>query len=203
MSRSKFYVVWAGHSPGIYLSWEDCKKQVAGFQEARYKSFQTLAEAEAAYAGKAPGLLRTTKKQNSPSSGIPINNSLSVDAACSGNPGVMEYRGVHVATREEWFHLQFPLGTNNIGEFLAIVHGLAELNRRNINIPVYTDSQTALSWIRKKKCGTKLPENTKTKALFDLIRRAEIWLRNNQWQQPLLKWNTEDWGEIPADFGRK
>lgn len=203
MSGSKFYVVWAGRTPGIFSTWDECKKQVAGFDGAKYKSYKTLAEAEAAYAGKAPGFLGTTPKKINGPSGVPINNSLSVDAACSGNPGVMEYRGVHVATREEWFHLKFPLGTNNIGEFLAIVHGLAELNRRKINIPVYTDSQTALSWIRKKKCGTKLPENQKTKELFDLIRRAEIWLQNNQWQQPLLKWNTEAWGEIPADFGRK
>lgn len=33
-----------------------------------------------------------------------IENSLAVDAACSGNPGPMEYRGVHVASRQEIFH---------------------------------------------------------------------------------------------------
>lgn len=205
MSASKYYVVWKGRKPGIYNNWDDCKEQVAGFEEARYKSFKTLAEAETAFkSGKMPQPRNLSSKASSSSaSGQPIRNSLSVDAACSGNPGAMEYRGVHVETGEEWFIMKFPLGTNNIGEFLAIVHGLAELKRRNINIPVYTDSQTALSWIRKKKCGTKLALDAKTQELFGLVRRAEKWLSENNWVQPLLKWDTERWGEIPADFGRK
>lgn len=204
MSSAKFYVVWNGRKRGVFASWDDCKKQVEGFEGAKYKSFKSENEAIAAFSQKSPNLFVTNKKaQKSAVSSSPILNSLSVDAACSGNPGVMEYQGVHVITKEVWFHQKFELGTNNIGEFLAIVHGLAELNRRKINLPVYTDSMTALSWIKKKKCGTKLPENEKTKALFELIKRAEYWLSTNQWKQPLLKWDTEAWGEIPADFGRK
>lgn len=203
MSAAKFYVVWTGHAPGIYTNWDECRKQVEGFEGARYKSYKTQAEAIAAFGKKAPNLFASVRKKEPTKTGIPISNSLSVDAACSGNPGVMEYRGVHVLTKEVWFHQKFELGTNNIGEFLAIVHGLAELNRRNINIPVYTDSQTALAWIRKKKCATKLPVSEKTTELFNLIRRAEHWLLTNTWNQPLLKWDTENWGEIPADFGRK
>ncbi|WP_026473938.1 ribonuclease H1 domain-containing protein [Alkaliflexus imshenetskii] len=205
MSTAKYYVVWKGRKPGIYNNWNDCKEQITGFEEARYKSFKTLAEAEMAF--KSGKMLQPRSKSayaSTPSAGgQPIRNSLSVDAACSGNPGAMEYRGVHVETGEEWFLMKFQLGTNNIGEFLAIVHGLAELKRRNINIPVYTDSQTALSWIRKKKCGTKLALDAKTQELFGLVRRAEKWLSENNWVQPLLKWDTERWGEIPADFGRK
>lgn len=203
MSAAKFYVVWTGRAPGIYTNWDECRKQVEGFDGARYKSYKTQEEAIAAFGKKAPNLFASARKKEPTKTGAPISNSLSVDAACSGNPGVMEYQGVHVITKEVWFHQKFELGTNNIGEFLAIVHGLAELNRRNINIPVYTDSQTALSWIRKKKCATKLPETEKTAELFNLIRRAEQWLLSNTWNQPLLKWDTENWGEIPADFGRK
>ncbi len=204
MSPKKFYVVWTGRSTGIFTNWDECKKQVEGYDGARYKSFKTEAEAISAFSKKAPSIYGAKKdKKNAHVTAKPIVNSLSVDAACSGNPGVMEYQGVHVTSKEVWFHKRFELGTNNIGEFLAIVHGLAELNRRKINIPVYTDSMTALTWVRKKKCGTKLPENKKTMELFELIRRAEYWLNTNQWEQPLLKWETKEWGEIPADFGRK
>lgn len=204
MSKVKFYVVWKGRKPGIYNTWPECQAQVMGFEEALYKSFSTRKEAEAAYKKNPWSVLnKKSKSANSTSSASIIPNSLSVDAACSGNPGKMEYRGVHVTSKEEWFRMKFPLGTNNIGEFLAIVHGLAELNRRKINIPIYTDSATALAWVRKKKCGSKLEENAATAPLFELIRRAEKWLNENSWTQPLLKWETEKWGEIPADFGRK
>ncbi|MGM0377813.1 MAG: RNase H family protein, partial [Bacteroidota bacterium] len=173
--------------------------------------FKTKEEAEKAYenpwskemensAGKKP---RTKKFASEGSNSGPVLNSLAVDAACSGNPGIMEYRGVHVETDKEWFRASFKRGTNNIGEFLGIVHGLAELNRRNLNIPVYTDSSIALGWVKKKKCGSKLQRTPETEELFQLIERAEKWLKNNQYSQLVLKWDTKTWGEIPADFGRK
>ncbi|MGQ1946382.1 ribonuclease H1 domain-containing protein [Geofilum sp. OHC36d9] len=205
MSKTKFYVVWKGRQPGIYSNWADCQSQVFGFEKAIFKGFATKAEAEAAFKQNPWHILNNStnnKTANGKTASI-IANSLSVDAACSGNPGVMEYRGVHVGTREQWFLVKFPLGTNNIGEFLAIVHGLAELKKKKLNLPVYTDSATALAWVKKKKCGTKLPEDTSTASLFEVIRRAEKWLRENQYSQPLLKWDTKKWGEIPADFGRK
>jgi ribonuclease HI len=202
-TKKAFYVVWTGRKPGIYTTWDECKAQTFGFEKARFKKFDTLEEAASALK-KGPSISTQPKKTKAEGmGGQPIANSLSVDAACSGNPGLMEYRGVHVQTGEQWFIQKFPLGTNNIGEFLGIVHGLAELQRRKINIPVYTDSRTALSWVKKKKCGTKLVEDTTTKHLFELVRRAEKWLTQNNWEQPLLKWDTANWGEIPADFGRK
>lgn len=204
MSKVKFYVVWKGRVPGIYNTWPECQAQVMGFEKAMYKSFTSRKEAETAFKQNPWSVLnKENKSTSSTSSAGIISNSLSVDAACSGNPGKMEYRGVHVSTKEEWFLMEFPLGTNNIGEFLAIVHALSVLNRRNINIPIYTDSATALAWVRKKKCGSKLEENAETASLFDFIRRAEKWLIENSWTQPLLKWDTKKWGEIPADFGRK
>lgn len=130
-------------------------------------------------------------------------NSLAVDAACSGNPGAMEYRGVHVASRQEIFHFGPVYGTNNIGEFLAIVHGLALLKQKGFDMPIYSDSVNAISWIKQKKCKTKLPREPKTEELFKLIERAEKWLRENTYTTKILKWETKQWGEIPADFGRK
>lgn len=207
MAEKKFYVVWSGLKPGIYGSWDECKAVVDGFPGARYKGFKSLAEAKQAYADGLPkDFYRPKGNESKPTSkpiGMPITDSLSVDAACSGNPGVMEYRGVHVGTKEVWFHQKFELGTNNIGEFLALVHGLAELKRRNLQIPVYTDSITALAWLRHKHCKTQLEENDTTQGLFELIDRAENWLKNNTFVNQVIKWETEVWGEIPADFGRK
>lgn len=134
----------------------------------------------------------------------PIYPALATDAACSGNPGVMEYRGVIADTGTEVFHRgPYPQGTNNIGEFLGLVLGLAYLKQHKLDWVLYTDSVTALAWVRKKKANTKLaptPENTE---LLLTIRKAEKWLHENTWTTQILKWDTEHWGEIPADFGRK
>lgn len=131
--------------------------------------------------------------------------SISVDAACSGNPGIMEYQGVQTWDKRVLFKMgPFPDATNNIGEFLALVHGLSYLNKNGFKqIPIYTDSITALAWVRKKTANTKITPSDKNYELLKLISRAEIWLRTNSYQNPIYKWETSIWGEIPADFGRK
>jgi ribonuclease HI len=116
----------------------------------------------------------------------------------------MEYRCVALDTGTEIFHSRtYPEGTNNIGEFLAIVHALALLAKDNTASGIYTDSSTALSWLRQKKCKTKLTQNNRNTGLFEVIARAEDWLAKNSLPVPVVKWETELWGEIPADFGRK
>lgn len=151
----------------------------------------------------APSPAKTTPGTDAPLPTAVAENSLAVDAACSGNPGAMEYRGVHVASRQEIFHFGPMYGTNNIGEFLAIVHGLALLKQKGFDMPIYSDSVNAINWIKQKKCKTKLPRDAKTEELFRLIERAEKWLRENTYTTRILKWETKQWGEIPADFGRK
>ena len=191
---AKFYVVWQGKTPGIYTSWQDCQAQIHGFAGAKYKSFKSQIEAERAFHG-------TTLDRSNANIVMP---SLSVDAACSGNPGIMEYRGVETETGAELFKPPpFPMGTNNLGEFLAIVHGLAYLHENNLDWPIYTDSKTALSWVRNAKVKSNLPDNEDTRVLWDLVQRGEAFLKNNRFKTTLLKWDTENWGEIPADFGRK
>lgn len=212
MKKEKFYVVWAGVNPGIYTSWTDCQLQIKGYEGAKYKSFETREEAEKAlasspyaYIGKKSAT-QTPRAGRSGESALPasvIENSLAVDAACSGNPGAMEYQGVHVASRQQVFHFGPVYGTNNIGEFLAIVHGLALMKQKGFDMPIYSDSVNAISWVKQKKCKTKLPRDAKTEKLFLLIERAEKWLRENSYTTPILKWETKQWGEIPADFGRK
>ena len=209
MAKQKYYVVWKGVNPGIYTSWTDCQLQIKNYKGALYKSFETREEAEAALASPAHHYLHPAKEKAQKPVGEPQLpegfdlNCLAVDAACSGNPGAMEYRGVHVASRQEIFHFGPMYGTNNIGEFLAIVHGLALLKQKGFDMPIYSDSVNAINWIKQKKCKTKLPRDAKTEELFCLIERAEKWLRENTYTTRILKWETKQWGEIPADFGRK
>ena len=132
-----------------------------------------------------------------------IDNSLAVDAACSGNPGPMEYRGVHVASRQEIFHFGPMKGTNNIGEFLAIVHGLALLKQKGFDMPIYSDSVNAISLGTTEEMQNQTSRNEETEELFKVIERAEKWLKENTYTTRIIKWETKEWGEIPADFGRK
>lgn len=211
MAKKRFYVVWNGLQPGIYSSWEDCKAQITGVKQALYKAFDSLAEAERAYSSSPAQYIGQATKEKSITRSLPggtlppevIRNAIAVDAACSGNPGMMEYRGVYIGTGEEIFHFGPMYGTNNIGEFLAIVHGLALLKQRGIELPVYSDSRNALLWVKQKACKTKLPRDAESEELFTYIDRAEKWLRENRYSTPLIKWETDKWGEIPADFGRK
>jgi ribonuclease HI len=207
--KEKFYVVWKGKRPGIFKTWKECKEVISGYKGAEYKSFPTFDQAKNAYNGnyndfKGKKKVSTLSQEELLKIGQPNYHSISVDAASSGNPGIMEYQGVDTKTGKKLFKQgPFEQGTNNIGEFLAIVHGLAFLKERKSNRIIYTDSRTAMSWVRKKTCNTKLEETTKNKALFDLIRRAIDWLKKNQYNTPIVKWETKAWGEIPADFGRK
>jgi ribonuclease HI len=210
MPRNRFYVVWQGRSPGIYSGWEECREQVEGFAGAKYKGFPTLELAEAAWQDDASKYL--SKELNVPKKiicrnplvGEPDPDSICVDAACKGNPGILEYRGVDTKSGTELFRKgPFPKGTVNIGEFLAIVHALAYLKQRNSSWPVYSDSRTAMKWVKSQNVRTKLERTVKNEQLFRLVDRAVKWLGENSCSNPILKWETSFWGEIPADFGRK
>lgn len=222
MKKPKFYVVWSGNLPGVYDSWEDCKAQVHGVKGAVYKSFESREAAEDAYSHEPssyvfqkPGSSEesSTDRKSAikrPSPSINKKNDKGggitwcVDAACSGNPGKMEYRGVEIPSKRLIFHFGPMYGTNNIGEFLAIVHALALAQQQGIeHLRIYSDSRNAINWIRQKQCKTKLARTRKSAPLYALIERAETWLRTHTFSYPVLKWETEDWGEIPADFGRK
>ena len=220
MPKRKFYVVWEGRQPGIYDNWTDALAQVDNWKGAKYKSYTSQREATEAFRsgdGKvardiASVLLFDDEMRRK---GKNINKddilnteidrtAIAVDAACSGNPGDMEYRGVDLATGRQIFHVG-PLrgGTNNIGEYLAIVHALALMAKKGITRAVYSDSKTALSWIRRRKSNSKLTPNSSNAEVLELLRRADMWVASNRWNNVIRKWDTERWGEIPADFGRK
>jgi len=208
--KKKYYTVWKGHHTGVFETWDDCKAQIKDYKGAQYKSFKTCATAKEALKGNYKDYVgkNSFKSELSESQlkkiGTPNYNSISVDAASSGNPGKMEYRGVDTKTKKQLF-IQGPFeeGTNNIGEFLAIVHGLALLKKKNNMSILYTDSRTAMSWVKKKNCNTKLNRTKKNKPVFELVDRAVQWLKNNDFDTVIVKWETKAWGEIPADFGRK
>jgi len=202
MAKKKYYVVWEGRNKGILHSWDACKASIEGLKGAQYKSFTTYEEAKLALNNKAK-YLYGAKSKPQPKTAI-LKDTLSVDAACSGNPGVMEYRGVYVRTGEEVFRMgPYEHGTNNIGEFLALVHGLALLKKMGSNVPIYSDSVTAIGWVKKKHCNTKLERIPINEEIFELVERAENWLKKSTYTTQILKWDTKAWGEIPADFGRK
>ncbi len=214
--KKKYYVVWEGVTPGIYESWAECQLQIKGYPGARYKSFKSREEAVAAFGGNVSDHIdtRILAKGQAPASATPaatpdryadeiVWDSISVDAACSGNPGVMEYQGVDTKSRFQFFHQKFELGTNNIGEFLAIVHALAMFKKEGKNTAIYTDSRNAIIWVKNKRCKTTLVRNARTEKLHQVINRAEAWLKANTFDNKILKWETKKWGEIPADFGRK
>lgn len=219
----KYYTVWRGHVPGVYESWDECAEQVNGFPSAAYKAFPTREAAFAALRAEPETYTQPSSKPHQASrrgskaapQGRPVvmpsaavldlvgREAIAVDAACAGNPGAMEYRGVDLRTGQEIFHFGPILGTNNIGEFLAIVHALALLDQAGLHLPIYSDSVNAIGWVERKQCRTTLVRNERTAEAHDLIARAETWLRAHRRKCPLRKWNTAEWGEIPADFGRK
>ncbi len=209
--KKKYYVVWEGNDTGVFDSWAECQTKIKGYPNAKYKSFLSLEEAVQAYRGgtaadyigknKKP----TLKKISAEAREKIVWKSIAVDAACSGNPGDMEYRGVNTKDATELFRQgPFKRGTNNVGEFLALVHALAMLQKEGKpDLPIYSDSRIAIGWVRKKRSNSKLKKTSANAILFQLIQRAEIWLNNNAITNPILKWETKEWGEIPADFGRK
>ncbi len=205
--KNKYYVVWRGKQPGIYTTWDACKKQVMGFEGAQYKSFTSEDEARQAY-GQPYEIIRGNKGKKDlttlTTAEKPILESISVDAACKGNPGTLEFRGVFTMTETPLFDRgPYAMGTVNIGEFLAIVLALAYCKKHKLNYPIYSDSLTAISWVKKKQVNTKLVRTAENDQLFIMLINAQNWLRNNTWTTPILKWKTDIWGEIPADYGRK
>ncbi len=212
-AKKKYYVVWAGWDTGVFDSWEECQQQTNGFPGARFKSFNTQEAAVNAYRGDPSEYIGVIRKIfTHPAS--PVNydaipeirkDAIAVDGACAKNPGPMEYRCVRVATGEELFHMG-PLadGTNNIGEYLALVHALALLDKHGDHLtPIYSDSRTALSWLKRRGHKTTLSHTPNNARIFELLSRADAWVQSHEILNPILKWDTDNWGEIPADFGRK
>lgn len=221
----RYYVVFNGRQPGVYDDFSDAMEQVDGFEGALFKSYASSAEAADAYR-------RSCHKSESRDLGSLLINASArknektedrietktdyfafpeidlrgwaVDASCMGNPGVMEYRGVELMSGKELFRVgPFRKGSNNIGEFLAIVHALALMAQKGEKHTIYSDSVTGMAWVRNKRVKTQIPRDADTEPVFRMMERAMVWLNTHHYDVKILKWDTDRWGEIPADFDRK
>lgn len=206
----KIYVVWEWKQTWIFDSWESCKNSVNWFSNAKYKSFSNKENAEIAfkkwrefYYNKSGKTVKIKDNLETIKEHIPFFSKwIAVDAACSENPWKMEYRWINLSTWEEIFHEKFKIWTNNIWEFLAIVHWLKYI--WDNDMIVYSDSKIGISWVKQWKCKTQFthiwPESY---AISNAIKNAELWLAENSIKHDILKWDTEKRWEIPADFWRK
>ena len=226
----KYYVVFRGFNPGVYDDWDDVKEQTNGFPGAVFKGYSSSEEATEAYRNftgieDRAELLRLIShpRENTPGNNFsgsnnkrqnPLNfyienpeidtDAWAVDASCLGNPGKMEYRGVSLKTGQVIFQKgPFEDATNNIGEYLALVHAMALMNQRGEWHNIYSDSRTAISWWRNKMVKTKLKPTPRNTKIFELLARASVWVNTHRFPAKVMKWDTEKWGEIPADYGRK
>lgn len=214
VKKKKYYVVWVGHEPGIYHSWAECQLQIKNYPNARYKSFDNVHEATEAFRGDPSeqlSLIRSIATHLDAPRGKDAPDyplyGIAVDGACSGNPGVMEYRAVDIQTGREIFRRGADgklIGTNNIAEYLALIHiGALLLSQGNTTMPIYSDSRTAQGWVHRRHSKTKLERTPRTALVLDLLERADAWIATHTILNPIIKWDTDKWGEIPADFGRK
>lgn len=221
----KYYVVWEGRHIGVFDDWADAREQVENFPGAKFKAYDTQEAAVAAFRRQLAGdevplgeiLVSASassgarKKGDTPTLAETLArypeidpDGWAVDASCLGNPGVMEYRGVELRTGREIFRYG-PMedATNNIGEFLAIVHALALQYNSGERHTIYSDSATGMAWVRNRKTKTTLKHTPRNAKVFELMERGEQWLRTHQYDTKILKWQTDLWGEVPADFNRK
>lgn len=186
---SKFYAVKRGRSPGIYLTWAECELQVKGFQNAKFKSFNSLLEAET-YINDVEELQHE----------LPIHG-LAVDASLlKGSKG--EFQIVDLSTGKLIYSSPVYVDTTvNVMEFLAIIKAI-EISRTQIEFTkcdIYSDSATAITWVKNKHINSKLELTEELKLLVD---NALIVLNQNC-ENKIIKWDTNSFGEIPADFSRK
>ncbi|WP_150265944.1 ribonuclease H [Paenibacillus tepidiphilus] len=220
MAKQKYYVVWEGKRPGVYGTWAECQAQTNQFAGAKFKAYESRAEAEAAFkagwkgnwgsgaaASGTKGKPASSFRRSTAAASEPADidyDSVSVDVGTHGNPGPVEYKGVDTRTGEVIFSCgPISKGTNNLGEFLAIVHALALLKKQGSSRTVYSDSANALKWVKQKKVATTLPRDHTTEEIWLMVDRAVGWLQSNQYENKVLKWQTSVWGEIKADYGRK
>lgn len=213
---SQFYGVWIGRNPGVYDNWNDCKSQVDKFAGAKYKKLLSTTYNEAlnefnqnaitAVANSPKTTTINNANKNHSNAGVPEKDVLTVDGASNGKN--CEFRAVWYPSNKEVFASKtYDGGTNNIAEFLGLIFALKYLIKNEMPLKVYTDSVTAMAWVRNGKANTTAHTTGKaTEELNNLITKSETFLRENKLllsKAQILKWETKAWGEIPADYGRK
>jgi ribonuclease HI len=214
----KHYVVWVGNNTGVFDNWAETQKATSGAKGAKFKSFPNITEANKAFTesyelhyGNSDGEKSTSGKiKVKITKKLDLKAYLTVDAAYNGKES--EWRGVMCGTDfpHEPEIFRSPVhsgGSNNIGEFLALIEGICYLLKSNqLHIPIYSDSKTALAWHRNKEHKSTVIDNkindpvmmNKFFKSFDFLNG-----KAKELNYILEKWHTKEWGEIAADFGRK
>ena len=207
MPKNNVYVVFAPRSiRGVYDSWVRCQSALRGVSGTSFAGFKNVAEANEALRCGSLAEYRARAATRKPWIGHVQLPCIVVDAACSGAPGPVEYRGVVIPEMYEAFRRgPYHQGTNNIGEFLAIVAGLRWLENTSLDFPLYSDSAVAIGWVTGRgECNTHQVPGAE---LRDAIAAAERWLMlpssRALAESRVRKWDTRELGEIPADYGRK
>ncbi len=207
----KYYVVWKGKQTWVFSSWNQVQPLISWFSDAKFKSFETREDAEHAFVlsredfyGQS-SLSLWKKWQNDKTIDVPFCiDAVAVDAACAWNPGILERRGVEVADGNEIFSFRIEKGTNNVGEFLAIVSWFQRIFSSDSDFFIYSDSKIAINWVKERKCKSLLRIESPSLPVWKFVQEAEEWLKTHEIDfSHLLKRRTSEWGEIPADFGRK
>jgi ribonuclease HI len=171
----KYYVVWEGRETGIFTDWNTCKNQVDKFTGAKYKSFKTLGEAEAAFHGTdvTPIKKSLTKDKSSKESStrqktsaqvvktytaaeiaaMRIDTKIFTDGGCEPNPGeagsgVAVYRNDVID--ELWYGLYNANGTNNTAELNALHQALIMAQdeiKKDKSVAIFCDSKYSIQCI--------------------------------------------------------
>ncbi|MFC3025292.1 viroplasmin family protein [Vibrio zhugei] len=161
----KYYVVWKGRQHGIYTTWEQCKQQVDGFTGAKFKSYPSLAEAEAAFGAQPAPVRRTAATTKPPTKAksaaltqaqieaMPFDIKIFSDGGCEPNPGkagtgLAVYE--HNQLSELWFGLFQTYGTNNTAELHGLHHALLMAQDKlslGQSVAIFCDSKYSIDCI--------------------------------------------------------
>lgn len=150
----KFYVIWVGREPGIYSDWPTAQKQIMKFSGAKYKSFPSKAEAEAAFAG---GTVSSDANLSAP----PVKTDIVIycDGGCDPNPGKAG-SGVAVYQNDQlsqlWYGMFNPNGTNNTAELNALYYSLRLAQHainQGLSAQILCDSMYSIQCIRDWAAG--------------------------------------------------
>lgn len=213
MAKNKFYVVWKGRDTGIFTSWSEVNELIKGFSGAEYKSYADQETAELEFSlGSPKGRSNdenhtTTKLKEEPSDDhkAPDHECLTVDGSYLGGKKIMQYRCVWNQSKEEVFSTK-PIegGNQNIAEFLALVGAMKyRVSTKQYDLHIYSDSQTALSWVRNCKIKSSYDLSQLDEVVQERIYGALKFIAKSGVRKNLYKWDSALWGDIPADYGRK
>ena len=186
------YAVWQGRRTGIFTKWEEARAQIDGYPSPGFAAFLSRAEAERE--------LEERRRLLAPA-GPPPEAGIAVDAACAGAVGPLEYRGIDLRTGETVF-AEGPVdaGTNNLGEFLAIVRALEMLDRQEVSGPIWSESDVAIAWVGEGRHRSSVKPTDRNRELRRRLCRAELFLVDAPAPADVRRWRSDAWGAIPVEF---